>query len=305
MKMNKTTISIIGIIMFFIVGLMLLSGKIYKGMGEMTYNGTKLKNISVQIGTDTFNLANGKAEIEITPGSATKNTLMLFGEPVMGDLDGDGDLDAALLFANNPGGSGTFYYAVLAINNDGAYKATNAMFLGDRIAPQTVEIHDGRAVYNFAERKPGEPFVVRPSIGKSVWVNYDAKTNEMGELVQNFEGEADPNRMTLGMKKWVWQKVLLKDGKSVVPKKVDAFTITFKNTGSFGVTTDCNSAGGDYKVSGSNIALTNMMSTLMYCDGSQEQDFTKYLSEVQSYVFTSKGELVFTLKSNLGTMIFK
>jgi hypothetical protein len=149
-----------------------------------------VKNMSYRIGSETFVLTNGKAEKDMV-GSVSKNTLMMFGEPVYGDLNGDGKTDAALLFANDAGGSGTFYYAVLAINNGNDYTPTNAMFLGDRIAPQTVEIQDGRAVYNFAERKGTEPMTAQPSIGKSVWVHYDAKTNEIGEWVKDFEGESN------------------------------------------------------------------------------------------------------------------
>lgn len=196
MNMNKTTISIVLIIMFFIVGLMIISNKVGQKPAPVVTSAPSLKNISVKVGSDTFNLVNGKAEIEVAPGSATKNTLMLFGEPVMGDLDGDGDVDAALLFVNNPGGSGAFFYAVLAINNSGAYKATEAMLLGDRIAPQTVEIHEGRAVYNFAVRKVGEPFSVQPSVGRSVWVNYDPKKNQIGEWVKDFEGEVGATKVS-------------------------------------------------------------------------------------------------------------
>ena len=43
---------------------------------------------------------------------------------------------------------------------------------------------------SFAERKAGEPFTTQPSVGKSVWVYYDKKTGEIGELVQNFESES-------------------------------------------------------------------------------------------------------------------
>jgi hypothetical protein len=91
---------------------------------------------------------------------------------------------------NTTGGSGIFYYAALVINNGTAAKATNAMLLGDRIAPQTVEIHDGIALYNFVERKGTDPMTAQPSIGKSVWVYYDKPKNEIGELVKNFEGES-------------------------------------------------------------------------------------------------------------------
>lgn len=63
------------------------------------------------------------------------------------------------------------------------------MFLGDRIAPQNINIMDGRAVYNFAERKADEPMTTPPSIGKSIWIHYDQINNQIGEWVKDFEGE--------------------------------------------------------------------------------------------------------------------
>lgn len=152
------------------------------------------RSMTYKVGNDRFTLKNGKAEVEVAPGSASKNTLMIFGEPVYGDLDKDGDTDAAVLLVNTAGGSGVFYYAVLAINNGTSSRATNVMYLGDRIAPQTVEIHEGRAVYNFAERKGTDPMTIQPSIGKSVWVHYDVTKNEIGEWVMGFEGESSSSK---------------------------------------------------------------------------------------------------------------
>jgi len=149
-----------------------------------------VKNMTYVVSGETFNLKNGRAENIDISSSATKNILMTFGEPVIGDLNGDGIKDVAVLLENNPGGSGSFFYAVLVLSNGKTFKPTNSMLLGDRIAPQTVEIQNGQAVYNFAERKAGEPFTNQPSIGKSVWVYYDKKTGEIGELVKNFEGES-------------------------------------------------------------------------------------------------------------------
>jgi hypothetical protein len=65
------------------------------------------------------------------------------------------------------------------------------MYLGDRIAPQTLEVRDGRAVFNYAERRGDEPMSAQPSIGKSVWVHYDKGSNSIGEWVSDFEGESD------------------------------------------------------------------------------------------------------------------
>jgi len=262
-------------------------------------------NTTYDIGGEVFTLVNGKAEKDYAPGSATKNKLSVFGEPVYGDLNNDGQIDAAVLLQNDPGGSGTFYYAVLAINNNGVYKSTNALLLGDRISPQTVEIHDGRAVYNYAERKIGEDFSVPPSIGKSLWINLDYKTLEIGEWVKDFEGEADTSKMNLGMKTWDWIQTTVGEDVLVVPQKPNVFNIKFNTDKTFSAKTDCNGVGGSYITNGSKLVFSQMMSTLMYCENSQEQDYSKMLSEVSGYSFTSRGELILDLGVTGGIMTFR
>ncbi len=188
MKNTKLVWGIVAVIA--LVGVVLFINYDNKNVGVITPTNSSVLNNSYTVGGQVFNLVNGKAEIAIE-NSNTKNTLNVFGEPVYGDLDKDGDNDAVLMLVNNPGGSGTFYYAVLAINNNGNYVATNTMLLGDRIAPQTINIQDAHAVYNFAERKGTDPMTTPPSIGKSVWIYYNAKDNTIGEWVKDFEGETD------------------------------------------------------------------------------------------------------------------
>lgn len=48
-----------------------------------------------------------------------------------------------------------------------------------------------------------------------------------------------------------------------------------------------------------------MMSTLMYCEDSQEAVFSDFIQNTSSYLFTSKGELVLQLKFDSGVVIFK
>jgi hypothetical protein len=139
----------------------------------------EVKNITVTLDGDTVTLNDGVAEKPAAPGSAAQNTVRIVGEPVMGDATGDGRADAALLLENDPGGSGTFYYAVLAVDDDGYYRATNAVSLGDRIAPRGVEFTDGRFVYRYLERRPGEPLAVAPSVEKRTEITVDAATNRI------------------------------------------------------------------------------------------------------------------------------
>lgn len=125
------------------------------------------RNSTFTIDGKSVTLVNGVSEVSI-PNSSAKITTNYFGNEAKGDLNGDGREDIAFLVTQNTGGSGTFYYAVVALANaDGSYKTTNAFLIGDRIAPQTMQIHsDSKQLdVNYAERKPEEPMTVRPSVG--------------------------------------------------------------------------------------------------------------------------------------------
>ena len=138
----------------------------------------EISDLTITIDTQEFAMSDGVAVIPPSQGSETANTLRLIGAPVMGDSDvgdsdSDGNPDAALLVQHDPGGSGTFYYAVVAINDGGSYRASNALLLGDRIEPRAVEFADGRFVYTYAERKPGDSMSERGTVEKSVTVTVD------------------------------------------------------------------------------------------------------------------------------------
>lgn len=128
------------------------------------------KDASYEIEGRSVGLANGVSEVEAAPGSASKIATRYFGNEATGDLNGDGTPDVAFLLTQNSGGSGTFYYAVVAVKTNGGYRGTNAVLLGDRVAPQTTEIRSGRLIVNYAERKPGEPMTASPSVGVSKYL---------------------------------------------------------------------------------------------------------------------------------------
>lgn len=125
------------------------------------------QNSSFVIDGEVVTLVNGVAEREAAPGSASKIVTRYFGNTATGDLTGDGKDDIAFLVSQNTGGTGEFYYVVVAVQTNTGYTTTNAFFVGDRIAPQSTEIHsDSRELHvNYAERKLGEPMTAQPSQG--------------------------------------------------------------------------------------------------------------------------------------------
>lgn len=130
------------------------------------------ENAIYMIDNNLVILKNGVSEQQLS-GSATKITTRIFGKPIYGDLNGDGVKDAALMLEYDPGGSGTFYYVVAAINEKDEFHGTNAIFIGDRIAPQNIQIEGSTIIANYVDRKPGEPLIVQPSIGISKYFYFN------------------------------------------------------------------------------------------------------------------------------------
>ncbi|MEK9177100.1 MAG: META domain-containing protein [Patescibacteria group bacterium] len=267
--------------------------------------GSDPKNATYLISGAPVTLVNEVAESEAAPGSGSKVVTRYFGNEVMVDLNDDGREDTVFLLTQETGGSGTFFYAVAALNTADGYVGSHAVFLGDRIAPQTTERGEGKIVIvNYADRAPGEPMSTPPSVGKSLYLKYDPATSSFGEVVQDFEGEADPSRMTLGMTTWKWLSATRGDGVKVRLTKEGAFTLTF-NDGRLSASTDCNAMGGSYTATaGGALTFGPMMSTKMYCEGSQEGDFAALLQSAESFRFTSRGELILELADG-GSMIFR
>ena len=125
-----------------------------------------VKNATYIVDNRPVTLVAGKAE-ESIPDSNSKIVTTYFGNEVAGDFNNDSLTDKAFLLTQTTGGSGTFYYIVAALKTATGYHGTNAILLGDRIAPQTTEWRDGGIVVNFADRKANEPMTVQPSVGVS------------------------------------------------------------------------------------------------------------------------------------------
>jgi len=262
-------------------------------------------NSSYSIEDQEIRLVNGIAENQVTPNAANKMRTQVWDEPKMADINGDGKLDAALILIHSGGGSGTFYYFAAAVNEENSYKTTRTVLLGDRIEPTNIEVAGKRTTINYLDRAPGEAFSVKPTLAKQQIIIYDQESGELAMVAQDFEGEADPAVRTLGMKSWVWEKTLYNNDTSFEPQKVGIFTIIFGDDQRVQIGTDCNRMQGAYKLDSKQIEFTDIISTRMFCEDSQEQLFEGMLKNVSSYFFTSRGQLILELQFDSGSMIFQ
>jgi hypothetical protein len=192
--MNKPLAWTLGVLVVLVGGFFALNSYIYEEkQGEVV--APDHKNIGYVINGQRIELKDGISELEAAPGSASKIKTRYFGNEVTVDLNEDGRKDVVFLVTQETGGSGTFYYALGALNTENGYVGSHAILLGDRIAPQTTEVssnpnHKGVVIVNYAERAPGEPMTTPPSVAKSIWVKLNPQTMQFGEVVQNFEGES-------------------------------------------------------------------------------------------------------------------
>lgn len=278
-------------------------------------NGTEPESVS-QSGSDPRNtryvienvpveLVNGVAEAPAAPGSSSKRITRIWGEPARADLNGDGLDDALLILTHSGGGSGTYYYLAAAIASRDGYSGTPGLRLGDRIEPRAIEVRGERASVRLMTRRPGESFADIPRFERTRNFVFAADSQQLVEVAHDFEGEADPDRMTLYMQTWTWVKTVYNDDSLVEPREKGAFTLTFEDGKVYG-TTDCNRFNGAYSADDRIIRFDEkMMSTRKFCPNAQEMDFLQMLWNVQSYFFTSQGRLILELTYDSGSMHFR
>lgn len=163
-------------IIIAVVALLLLLGGTYLYSGTSPSVVSDYKNTTYTIEGNPVTLVNGRAEVASVPDSASRTVTQYFGNDATGDLNGDGVPDVAFILTQSGGGSGTFYYVVAALKTSEGYYGTNALLLGDRIAPQTTEIRNGQVIVNYAERKAGEPMTMQPSVGVSKYLEVQGVT---------------------------------------------------------------------------------------------------------------------------------
>lgn len=121
------------------------------------------KNGTYLIEGTPVTLADGYAET-IDSAAGFKTVTKYFGRENFGDLNNDGRKDSAFVITQTTSGSGTFYYVVAALRQDNGYQGTNAVFLGDRISPQSLSIDQNRITAVFLDRGEDEPMAAEPTI---------------------------------------------------------------------------------------------------------------------------------------------
>lgn len=109
-------------------------------------------------------LTDGSYREKYVPGAATELVIRLSDHHAIGDLNGDGAKDAAVILVSNPGGSGTFFDLAVLVSQDGSPKHVATEALGDRIVVKSLAIQSGEIAITLLARKPDEPMSAEPKV---------------------------------------------------------------------------------------------------------------------------------------------
>jgi hypothetical protein len=121
-------------------------------------------NATFQFDDGPITLSRGRNVREISQGSLLTEETSLTDHIAYGDLNNDNRDDAVVLLMRQGSGSGLFIYVAGFVSGTGAYRGTNAVFIGDRISPTSLSVTNGIITVTYLDRDPNEPYAAEPTI---------------------------------------------------------------------------------------------------------------------------------------------
>ncbi len=141
------------------------SGEVKKVEIAPTVSKPDIANANFLFEGEEVKLRSGKSSTEISEDSAITIETALSGEVVYGDINNDGKNDAVSLATQTGGGSGLFVYLLAYISGNVEYKSLEAVFLGDRISPESLKIDaSGNVLISYLDRRESDPMSAEPTV---------------------------------------------------------------------------------------------------------------------------------------------
>ncbi len=107
------------------------------------------------------------------------------GKYVFGDFNGDGFQDAAALFSESGGGSGTFYRLAFLINDGSRLIHKDTRYLGDRVVIYSLKEQQGKVVIDMLTHAKGDCMAGPTKRVKNVYKYYGPEIWQEGWSVSD------------------------------------------------------------------------------------------------------------------------
>lgn len=105
------------------------------------------------------------AEYKFEDDIASEDVLVL--SESTGDLNADGKQDRGVVLSVTGSGTGVFIYVAASVSGPVGYQGSNAVYLGDRVKPESISIKDGILTVRYLGRSKDEPFSDEPTVSMS------------------------------------------------------------------------------------------------------------------------------------------
>ncbi len=127
------------------------------------------------------------------------------------------------------------------------------------------------------------------------------KPAAMGNVSKKIRGDGEHSPSPLFGTSWTWISSTV-NGVTTTAPQGGKFVLSFGEDNRVNSTTDCNGVGGKYTLgASSSITFGQFMSTMMFCEGSKEAEYSAQLMNTSSYTLDGAS---LVLKNASGTMMF-
>lgn len=252
-------------------------------------------------------LTNGIYEGEpFVEGGASRPTVTFVETPIAyGDLNGDGQDDAAVLLAENSGGSGTFVYLAAVVSQDGQPANVATTLLGDRVQVNALNIENNQVVVDMVQAGPDDPLCC-PSqeVIKTYELQGDQLVETSSQEVSGSAVEAETSTDVVGII-WNWEQFQdTAEQNDIVVPYPPSYQLELLPDGNFRAKADCNLVSGTYTLDGPSLTLGLGPTTMAECGpDSLYNEYLRLLGDVVSYV-REGDNLYLNLKLDAGNMKF-
>jgi uncharacterized membrane protein/heat shock protein HslJ len=225
-------------------------------------------------------LSKGIYKGKIVPDSATELVVMLSDQVALGDLNGDGADDAAVVLITDPGGSGTFHHLTVLINQNGFPKHVATQLLGDRVKVKSLSIRSEEIAVEMIKQGPNDPMCC-PTL--QVTQNYVLQGSKL--VIAGVR--------ELMHRRWALRSFGTKDSEDpLVPRT--SISLEFAVDGKVHGSGGCNRYFGAYEMGpGDSLKIKSIGSTRMACPQEFMDQELRYFEALQSVsVFKVENELL-------------